>query len=221
MKTSKIILVSYLSLIGLFFLSFVITTDRSESSSYWNIEQREEKMSEIRHVQMNGQGRLEIKKANSSRMEIWYHKDSTQRPLPYRISGDTLIMEGYEHFRYYTQFTLYANKIDRVETNGGNIFLSLQQDSIMIDGQNKGAEIHIRENSEIGNINVGLKDHASLHIHESAINRMDIITDNSYVNCNVPIKDVALKATNQSVVHLRDVNNLQSERDETSGLYLR
>jgi len=220
MKTSKIILISYLSLIGLLFLSFAITTGHRGFAD-WKIEKQEEIIPDIRFIRLADGSRLNVEKGNTPAMAIEYLKDSVKRPLPYRFSGDTLIMESWEHFRYYTSFTVYTDKIERVETRGGKVFLSLQQDSLEIVGQNKGTEIHLRKSSEIDHINALLKDHARFHITESVINRINITTDNSFANCDVPVKEVVLKATNQSEIYLNDVMHLQSERDETSRLFVR
>ncbi|WP_430814397.1 hypothetical protein [Carboxylicivirga sp. RSCT41] len=215
MKTSKLILIVFLSVFCLSLLSFLITVDGKKYKGHSEqLETITEDLPDFRVVKVLDGAKVSIETGNNRNLKYAYHKDSIDISV-YEISADTLILKPLKLDHYVSEYTVESFNITEIINNGGTLSIDLMQDSLNISNQDEG-HVFINQKSSINNIQLKSGTRANSVISATNIQHLIMDVDNSKVTVNKDIKSVDLIANNSSKVILQSVNSLAVKCDSTS-----
>lgn len=215
MKTSKIILISFLSVVGLFLLSFMITIERTNPNSNINkYETLEADLSGIRVLKVHNGMHVNLSTATTNSLEYAFDK-KLEANSAYEIINDTLVLKPISSNDVKLNYKLKLNHIKAIINEGGSINIDLQQDKIDIINKQKGY-IQLLRNSNITVVDLHSMEKSETIVSSKTLKEFNIQANNSTVIVNKPVQRVKLIATNHANVTLQKVSSLVSECDSTS-----
>jgi len=213
MKTSKIILISFLSVVSLFLLSFLITVDGKKYEK--NIENAEEAFAQIKVIKACQGADVTVSTDKENQISVPHYKDSTYK-MPYEIIGDTLVLKPYKQNERSFHYTVSVNApVKAFIADGGTITSNVMQDSITIINKNKG-QFYIHRDCSISYALLLSQDKSRTVISSNGINKIEMQVNNSNVSINKPIQKVKLEATNNARVTMQRVKSINATCDESS-----
>ena len=213
MKTSKIILLSFLSLVGLALLSALITVDHKRNSI--EKETVEETFGNIRVIKAGKGVSVTIRSAETNLLSLHHYKDSTY-VMPYEIVGDTLLLKPHKQNQGNWHYNVNINSpVSSIINNGGHINLKLKQDSLQVVCDQQG-RFDVYNESSLVYLNLIVNEDSRSHLRNSSISRLDLRVDGSRVNINNKIEDVYLSAINKADVTMQTAGKLKVECDASS-----
>ncbi|MBK3516559.1 hypothetical protein [Carboxylicivirga marina] len=215
MKTSKIILIAFLSVICLGLLSFLITINNKKyKGNSIQSKTKTEKLPDFSIVKVINGASVRIQSSNTNKVKYSYSADSLNNPI-FHIKGDTLIVEPSQLDKHNIECTFETNNITEIINKGGTITLDLTQDSIKICNQNNG-RCFLNRKSSVKNIQLKSIEKSSTTISADNIYQLIMDVNNSNVIVNKDIQSITLSANNNSRVTLQSVKSLVVECDTTS-----
>ncbi len=215
MKTSKIILISFLSVVGLFLLSFMITVERTNPNSNINkYETLEADLSGIRVLKVHNGMHVSLSTATTSSLEYAFDK-KLEANSAYEIVNDTLVLKAISSNDVKLNYKLKLNHIKAIINEGGSINIDLQQDKIDIINKQKGY-IQLLRNSNITFADLHSMEDSKTIVSSNSLKEFNIQANNATVIVNKPVQRVKLIATNHANVTLQKVSSLISECDSLS-----
>jgi hypothetical protein len=215
MKTSKIILIAFLSVFCLSLLSFLITVDgKHYSNKTKDLETKTENLSNFSIIKVVDGANVRIKTSNANKLSYSYSKEPANSSI-YQIIGDTLLLKPLKLDNYIGEYTVELTKIKEIINKGGSLRVDLMQDSISINNQNKG-RCYINRKSTVTNIQLNSIAKSNTTISSDNIQQLIMNIDNADVTVNRDIHSVNLTANNNSRVTLQSVKSLVAECDPTS-----
>lgn len=215
MKTSKKILIGFLSVVGMFLLSFMITVERTNLNSNQNkFETLEADLVDIRVIKVHMGVHVNLSSATTNSLEYSFDK-KLEASSAYEIVNDTLILKPAIQSDKQLNYKLKLNHIKEIINEGGSINVDLQQDKIDIINKQKGY-IQLPGNSNITVADLHSMEGSETIVSSHSLKEFNIRADNATVIVNKPIQRVNLIATNRANVTLQKVSSLISECDSTS-----
>ncbi len=213
MKTSKIILVSFLSAVSLFLLSFMITVDKKKYNK--EFEKAEETFSKISVIKASKGVNATFTTGDQNLISISFYKDSTYK-MPYKIIGDTLVLKSHLLNGNNFHFKVSVNTpVKEFINDGGSITSKVKQDSININNSNEGY-FHIHKDSPVIYTRLYSQEQSRTIIESNAIKELNMQVSNAHVSINKPIPNVILKAENNANITMKQAFTLSANCDETS-----
>lgn len=215
MKTSKIILIAFLSFFCMGMLSFLITTETKSTET----ESIEEATSEYSVIKVSKGTNVTIHSSNTNSIMYSYLKDSAFHQS-HEIIADTLILKPYKQNGQNWSYDVNTNnKIDIVINNGGKVGIKLQQDSLRAITNNKG-RFQVYDKSSIAFLDLKISENSRAYLSNPTMNQFNLMADNSEVDVSNSINIVNITAINEAHITLRHVKKLHAECDETSSYRL-
>lgn len=215
MKTSKIILISFLSVVVAFLLSFMITIERpNHYNSNEQLGTIESELSNIHVILIQSGNRVDLKTDSIGKLQYTYEKDSAVGN-PFEIVADTLILKSSASSKSRLSYKINVSNINTIINNGGSVNINIQQDSIQISNQHQG-EFQIHRNSAINFVQLNSYEKSRTIVSSKQIQELDAQISGATLIVNKPIERVKLTAKDKADVTLHKVNLLATECDASS-----
>lgn len=212
MKKSNIILIIYFSLFAIVVSLFLKPGEKKNQRE--DIDARfvsfETEIQHCRYIKVEQDAHLDVRTSDVSKIEYNVFKDSVVADLPYRISGDTLVISKWVGGRV----IVYSPNLVSLVNYHAKVYLYLQQGDLFLLGDRKGY-IDIRASTSIGNLMVDATGNSRISIRSSEIKSLSLDVDHSRVDVSAKIRNVKLLAKNSADVRLRSGGNIVSSCDST------
>jgi len=215
MKTSKIILIAFLSVFCLSLLSFMITVDRKNDRKQFEFENIEEPLADVSVIKASKGVYVTLVSTDSNLIKYSHLKDSTYI-TPYEIIGDTLVLKphGQNKQNWHYDVNLSSN-INSIINNGGDVSINLNQDSLHVITNNEG-RFQVYDKSIINYLKLYVTGNSRSHFSNSKIKQLELVANNSKVDINNKIESVNLTAKNHANITLKLSNKLNVNCDSLS-----
>ena len=229
MKTSKIILISFSSFIGLLLLSFFIVgitfndAARRERNAIFIANKKREKTIKIenhfKHIFIKNKSFILIKHGEEQLLEHYTNENSLNKPI-FEVKNDTLFLGFQSNIR--TKLTLKdVNNLKSISGVNASVTLSgLEMPTLNL--YFNGGKVDLTDNTKVKNINVTLSEKSRLNIHNNVVvDTLNLDINNSKINFwNTKRKIPYLKGTinNKSDVRIPKALHINLDIDESSKL---
>ncbi|WP_212229290.1 hypothetical protein [Carboxylicivirga mesophila] len=215
MKTSKIILISFLSVVIAFLLSFMITIERpNHFNSNEQLETIESALSNIHVVLIQSGNSVNLRTDSIGKLQYTYEKDSAVGK-PFEIVADTLILKSSASSKSRLSYNINVSNINTIINNGGSVNIDIQQDSIQITNLQQG-QFQIQRSSAINFVQLTSHEKSRTIVSSKQIQELDAQISGATLIVNKPIERVKLTAKDKADVTLHKVNLLAAECDTSS-----
>ncbi len=218
MKTSKLILFSYIGLLAFAFLIFVIflkaTDQERRAEQKIKIETHQVGLPSFTHVKVDRQN-TEIKCGDTNMATVYYHKDSVCPDILWEKIGDTLLIKKSDQ---YSQLKIVVNSTVslHVESQGGKVsFNKLKIDSLFLNGTK--ATFNGFDNSEVDYVYANLMK-SRVQSYSGQFNNAEMNLTSSNIYISKPMISIRGKAAEKSEFRIRKVHKIDLEMDESSNL---
>jgi hypothetical protein len=136
MKTSKIIFISFFSIIGLFLLSFLIQVKpNKQQRPISELESKTVSLSSFSHLVITDGVNLDIEGGESDALIVYPTGKKLSAPN-YRVSGDTLIVDSLQE-KSFVFLKLIAHEIKTIkQTNGSLVIRQFNATKLSVTGSN-------------------------------------------------------------------------------------
>jgi len=222
MKTSKIIFISFFSVIGLFLLSLMIQTDPKNRGDRESREMKQEAFAlpSISHLIVNEGCNVRLTGGQTDSIKIGYGKDLVLDHPVFTISGDTLIIDKFPNNKgFYTE--VICTDLKSVQIS--NAYLNIEEKSfseLNIEGVN--STIDINNNTSIQLASIHLTTNSRLWCNNSTLKTVQLITDKSNAEFNInQIAELKAELRDSSELSTWKVLHSDVKTDETSRYYSR
>lgn len=211
MKTSKKILIGFMSIFCLSLLSFMITVDKGS-----NIEfvENEESLPNFTIIKAYNDCNVTLETNDVSSINFSHIKDSNVIK-PYTLSGDTLILNQLKSGKHNLHYSVKSTNIQELIIDKANVGINIRQDSIKIISLNNGW-LRVYKNSSINHLQLNAINKSRSNFYTDQINTLELHVNDADVTSNNRISNVNLKAENNASVRLQHVKKLSVECDSTS-----
>jgi hypothetical protein len=195
MKTSKIILIGFFSLVGLFLLSLLIQVDSDKQER--GFHQEAISLPPFKHLVLLNSASIDVYQGEND--SAFVHFDSkTEAVFPdYELKGDTLVLVwANKDFNWSRTISCSNLKSVRVENSRLNIN-KLAIDSFKVAAF--GSEIHINNKVEIEHICLQANQKSNVKINEAIVKSID-----AKVKCS------------RAELHIKQLDELRAELQDSS-----
>lgn len=215
MKTSKIILIAFLSVFCLSLLSFMITVDRKNDRKQFEFENIEEPLADVSVIKASKGVNVTLVSTDSNLIKYSHLKDSSCI-TPYEIIGDTLVLKPHKQNQENWHYDVnLSSNITSIINNGGDISINLNQDSLHVITNNEG-RFQVYDKSIINYLKLYVTENSRSHFSNSKIKQLELVANNSKVDINNKIESVNLTAKNHANITLKLSNKLNVNCDSLS-----
>jgi len=212
MKTSKIILISFLSVFCLGLLSFMITTEKPKNET--QLEYINQKLPDFKVVRASKNANVTLITGDTCSIQYCILKDSAVKH-PYEIVADTLFLKPLKHGSKNAHYSIYLNKVHKIINDGGNLGINLVQDSLNVTTINKG-RLQFYDKSSLGVVHLKLYQNSKCFLFNDNIKNLILDANNSKININKRVSTVNLTAKNKANITLKSANTLSAKCDSSS-----
>lgn len=213
MKTSKKILIAFLSVVCLSLLSVMITIENPRSR-HFDFENVEKELPNFKVIVIQEGARVGLNTNDSCSIKYSHEKDSSI-VKPYQVLNDTLILKPVKIGRGNIQYKITVKNIDKIIIEGGVVSINLQQDSIRIINKKKG-NLNILRNNSLSYLELIASEESRSNIYTDKINKLEMRLNNADVFSDKRIASVNLNAENKSSITLQHVKQLVANCDSSS-----
>ncbi len=213
MKTSKKILIVFLSIFCLSLLSVMITVENPKGRRF-NFEEVVSELPDINVVMVHKGANVDLTTNDSCFIKYSHEKDSLKM-IPYQIVMDTLILKPLKSGNLNLYYSVNLKQIDKLLIAGGNVGINLHQDSIEVVSNKKGS-VKVNKNSSFDYLKLDVQQKSRTQIYTKHIKTLEMLVANSEVFTNSRIPRVKVQAENKASIRLQHVKNLQVNCDSTS-----
>ncbi|MFB6317262.1 hypothetical protein [Saccharicrinis sp. FJH54] len=220
MKTSKIILFSYISLLALIFLGFVIyltqfdhETRHREQMNYKTIS---EELPSFKYISVDGES-IKIKGGDKSELSVMVKPDTIIAKLNYNCENDTLYIS---HSDLNNNLTIHIKEPSTVNviSNRSRIWITnLNADTLNYKGLN-GSEINGFNDTKIQVVNAALSE-SRFHAYNGSFDQMRLDADRSNVNVRCMMSEITGQIKDNSEVRFNNADILNMKKDKSSRFY--
>ncbi|TAJ11682.1 hypothetical protein DMA11_15945 [Marinilabiliaceae bacterium JC017] len=221
MKISRIIFISYFSVIGLCLLSLMVMGFVYNDKEFFGergeaFETITEELEPFSHISVDDDCIVAVQTGETNSLLYHYNKKDKAQPV-YEVRNDTLFVISTRNVLY-GQVDLMVGKIKSISGRNCRISLyDIHQDDLFLAGEN--ARINLGHKVDFGSLNVLLKDSSELNYwHFNAKELRLNIQNNSRFRCHSDQKVELLegKISNNSKATLPDAKRIQLDVDESS-----
>jgi hypothetical protein len=213
MKTSNIILSSYLFLVILFLCTFLIPSNDKKWHSK-DFETYETKIPQIKHLKIKPGVYVAVHSDKEYRLTGLIEKETKKATLKYQIKGDTLTIFPFDTLHnFFCSYNLYVKTLKGIETDNASCDVTLKQDSIDLKGLNNS---HITISGPISNIRLSLLENSNSEIRNVHLNSLTSNLNKSKLLSGALISQATITMQDSSKVSLHKVKELTLTSDTTS-----
>ncbi|MCT4590228.1 MAG: hypothetical protein N4A71_20540 [Carboxylicivirga sp.] len=213
MKTSKIILIAFLSVFILSLLSLLITVENEKFLG--SLESVDKTFTEIKAIKITKDAQVNIHYGDQNKISLKHYKDSTYT-FPFVLKGDTLVLVPHKQNDRNWSYSVYVNKpLKTIYNQGGNISISLNQESLSVVSNNN-SRLDINNKTNLKYLNLDISQDSKAYFYNSQIQKLHLKCEKAKVRIDNPIDNLKLIATLHSNVTFSQVKHLSVECDETS-----
>ncbi len=227
MKISKIIFISYFSVIGLSLLSLLIVSFAFNDGKYssWNKNNIETKTQDLEHFEhvFIGKG-CKVLIQNTQKPELSYSHLKALKLIEsvFKIKNDTLFVISTKGNFQHNAVTFSSSNILSITTENCYIILdNMTQEALRIDAS--GTVIDIRDDTKIKKYELTLKQSSDFRCwNDFKGDELSIDMQNSklYINTEHKLSKIKGQISNHSEIHLPASKNYQLDVDENSKLQI-
>lgn len=225
MKISKIIFISYFSVIVLFLLSLMIMGFAFNDAKYSRrnkitIETKTLELPHFQHVSIGENCRVSIQNAQESKLSYLNQKNAAVIEPIFKIENDTLFLISTKNNMQYNGVTLSSSYIQSITGKNCNISIKNMKQEFLYISTN-GTIINIKNKVEIEKYELTLKQSSDFHCWNNFKgDELTIDLQNSKLRVRSQHKLSKIKglATNHSYLELPAAKSYQLNVDENSQL---
>lgn len=222
MKTSKIIFISFFSIIGLFLLSLLIQTNPKNRG---NKELREMKKDSIAlppfsHLIINEGSTVRLSSGIADSIKIGYKKDLQMVHPIYTSNGDTLTINSYpEDKGYYTE--LICKNLNSIILYHARLDIdNFMGDSLKVEGISSA--IDINNLATFQSLNIHLQAKSWLWCNFKSIEFIRLRLEGSHSELNIDrLHELKAELADSSELSISKALHSDVITDETSSFYIR
>lgn len=222
MKISKIIFISYFSVIGIFLLGFLIVgfAFNSKEINKKNVETKTQTLAQFKHVSIGEGCRVSIQNYQESKLTYISSKDSVLIKPVYEIKNDTLFINSTKNNMRYSGVVLYSNNITSITGKSCDVNLrEMNQEALDINTYN--TRIDIDSKTRIKRYNISLKQSSKLNCWNN-FKGEELLFDAEKSTLNLRsqhrFNKIKGKATNYSKLQLPEAKSYELDMDDNSTL---
>lgn len=222
MKISKIIIFSFIAFVLISILVLFIDSKNHPDSATWrNMETKTEDLKHFSVLIAENGSDIHVNQKDTNKINIEYSKEKPIANNLYRISNDTLYVQGgnrvfvecnglksiITHQNHWLGLENYETDTLRVETNGGNNFIGkddlsdkIQIETLMIASfRNSFNKIC---SSGVSNLEISLKDSAYLRVSGHCNSISGELKSFANLSVEIPANKIDLKRLECSQLHI-------------------
>lgn len=219
MKTSKIILFSYIGLLAMAFLAFVIfivNVDHKFKSQESKVKTLTKELPAFKYICVERQS-VQLKNDDKTYISALIEQDSDLKEITFKSSGDTLFIN---HTDGYLNLVIHLKDIS--ELNLINLNANISVSDLVLDTLNYQAtgtgQISGFRNSTIGTVNAGLSG-SQFNAYDGAISQINLKAENSKVNIRKKLDSFIAQISTNSDVRIGNCYKINFEKDDSSKFY--
>jgi len=224
MKTSKIIFISLLSVIGVLILATMIDIRiNGQRNDGKNSDFKVDKkiLPVFKSLRVYNSMNITLVQNDSSYIEVSYLKDSIAPKVNYTIIGDTLTVSDFEKTNHRNvSVTIHATDSLRsiqlikshisVEHIGlGKLFFALDESELWLN-QDK----LVKSASQV--LDIVAKNHSRINSSEFRIDSLGLVLQNSEANLELKANKISGMLSDNSKIYVRHTREISLKKDETS-----
>lgn len=218
MKTSKIILIGFFSVVGLFLLSLLIQVDPKDSNPRY--KEKAMALPPFKHLVLHNSEPVTIIQAQTDSAFVSYFFESQAVFPEFELKGDTLILAWAKDENNWHR-TISCSQLKSVTVKGSRLDINeFAMDTLKVEAD--GGEFYLNLGSHIGYLNLDLKQKSFAHFECKTVNQLE--TRVVYSNLELQIEQIEnLRAELQDSSSLTTWKVLHTDvrSDETSRYYSR
>lgn len=220
MKTSKIILFSYIGLLALAFLGFVIFLTKfdhkARSREHTEYKTLTENLPAFKFISVDQQS-LKIQGDDTSYLSMFVKIDSDISTIAYSCSNDTLYIKKSGLDNEVTLHLKNTTALNLVSRNSRVSINDLKLDTINYTAWN-GSELRGFRNSDIQVMNTGLSG-SRFYAFEGSISQLNLNAEKSSLNIRCKLASVTGQMHDNSELRLKNSGILNLKKDNSSRFY--
>jgi hypothetical protein len=217
MKTSKIILIGFFSLTGLFLLSLLIQVDKEQLNAQY--EKAAIALPPFRHLVLINSAYVDILQSDSD--SALYLDTTTEAVMPvFELKGDTLELSWPNHDADWGRY-IYSSNLKTVSVKNSYLRMrALASDSIWFFAE--AGEIYIDSDNENEFIALEMNDKSFVRINSSLVKSVDAYFKNSSAELHIEqIEKLKAELQDSSTLSTWKVLHTDVTSDSTSRHYSR
>jgi len=219
MKTSKLILITFFSIIGLFLLSLMI----QKKPSNWQEMRNEERIQlpAINHLKLHNIHSVKLCMGDSSRMNYWHLKTLQTNNSFFSVNSDTLVINRSPENIDENGLFVYLKNIKSVSVFNSDLSIGKFKISDLKTDLVHG-NIYLQNIDSIQNLIIQLKEKSLFWCNPKIVNSIVMNLENSSANFNdAIIIDLNAELTDSSDFKVEKVLQSNVKTDETSNFHSR
>jgi hypothetical protein len=218
MKTSKIILIGFFSVVGLFLLSLLIQVDPKDREPEYKNEAMA--LPPFKHLVLQNSEPVTIIQAQTDSAFVDYATKNQAVFPEFELKGDTLILTWAKQENNWGR-SISCSQLKSVTVKGSRLDINeFAMDTLKVEAE--GGEFYLNSSSHIGYLNLDLKQKSFAHFECKTVNQLE--TRVVYSNLELQIEQIGnLRAELQDSSSLTTWKVLHTDvrSDETSRYYSR
>lgn len=166
--------------------------------------------------------RIFVRGSDKPRIEVRSISGDLLQNLKYNITGDTLTLITLDLAEdQHINLSIYMPKdtFKSMHVNGAAVIVKELDQKILTVFQSDGS-ITFNDNNILGKLNIEAINDARFNSSGSKLDTLSVLIDNSEVTIRGSIKRVEGSMSNDSYLHVRDVDDIEFKKDESSRLRL-
>lgn len=223
MKTSKIILFSYIGLLFLAATGFVIygvTTDYTPRVKPQTVLKTiKADIKPYKYINTTRQN-IDIKTDTANYLSIRLPEESHVNNIDFKVSNDTLYLTRTHKYYYVTIHTTPKSVINVTSNSAYTSFYNINADTLNYNGENNSKINNFYDNTSIKALNITLEK-SKLRANNGSFDELRLNSTDSYVYIKHKINNVEGQIKHKSEVQLRGSKRIDLAMDESSKLYCR
>lgn len=220
MKTSKLILFSYIGILALTFLGFVIYLTTVDQESRSTVESKYQQISEqlpffncisVDRISLNITG------SDKSEISVYVERDKEVPDIAYRCSNDTLFVD-YTGKYGYVNLQLQNTPTLNVISKGGVVHMKeIEVDTLNYTGLDE-SELRGFNGCKVSVVTVDLLN-SRFFAFNGSMGRFQLNAAKSRVNVKCDLAEVAGEISNNSEVRINNAESLSLRKDKSSRFF--
>jgi len=219
MKTSKIIFISFFSIIGLLLLSHLI---QMKPTNWYDLrDEVKTKLPTINHLTLHDIPLVQLSIGDSSKMVYWHLKTLPTNNAFYSVNGDTLIINRPPENISENGLYLYTKELKSVTILNAGLGINKHTITNLKIEVIKG-NISLNDIDSLESINIHLKENSGIWCYKDKLKSVVMSLEDSKAELNVDvINELKAELRDSSALTVQKVLHSDVKTDETSHFYIR
>ncbi|MFC0878064.1 hypothetical protein ACE01N_15815 [Saccharicrinis sp. FJH2] len=220
MKTSKIILFSYISLLALIFLGFVIyltqfdhETRHREQMDFKTIS---EELPSFKYISVDEQS-VTVRSGEITEITVMVRKDTNDVKINYHLAHDTLFIKKSDAYINLTVNITNPHVVNLI-SNKSHVWINdMKSDTLNYEGSGN-SELSGFRNTEIHVVNAMLSE-SRFYAYNGSFDQINLDADRSNVNVRCMMSEITGQIKDNSEVRFNNAEILNMKKDKSSRFY--